>query len=124
MSPSPSSRHVTSQAPPSLDNYYLRTLLGEAAFNAPLGGLTPADLDAARGTIASVDVLLDTDLEVAGVDVWTRCGSLLWDPLPIYVREGRSASEGFDMHRPTLERVTNLVLTSKDETVPCPVQMI
>lgn len=49
-----------------MDNYYLRTLLGEAAFNAPLGGLTLSDLDAARGTIASVDVLLDTDLAVAG----------------------------------------------------------
>ncbi len=60
-----------------MDNYYTRSLLGEEAFNAPIGSLLihnegEADaaappqgagaLGAARAALASVDVLLDSGL--------------------------------------------------------------
>ncbi|KAG1672241.1 hypothetical protein FOA52_002942 [Chlamydomonas sp. UWO 241] len=46
-------------APAVLDNMYIRSLLGELTYDAPVGSLTAGHLSVARRHIASVDVLLD-----------------------------------------------------------------
>jgi hypothetical protein len=50
------------QAPPSLDNYFIRNLLGESVFNLPVGQLTPLHTAAAEKLLSSIDLIVDMDM--------------------------------------------------------------
>lgn len=53
-----SSEAPISNGSPSVDNFYVRTLAGRAAYTRPLGHLTDADLTAARRMLAQFEVVM------------------------------------------------------------------
>ncbi|KAG2497008.1 hypothetical protein HYH03_005012 [Edaphochlamys debaryana] len=51
--------------PAVVDNYFIRSLLGERAFHAPVGGVTPAMLGLAQQVLAQFDTLVVLEQDVA-----------------------------------------------------------
>ncbi|GFR45307.1 hypothetical protein Agub_g6667, partial [Astrephomene gubernaculifera] len=60
--------------PPIVDNYIVRSFLGEAGFHTPLGSLTPAHLASARRQLLQWDLVLDLGAGVAASDGMAATG--------------------------------------------------
>ncbi|KAG2497462.1 hypothetical protein HYH03_004617 [Edaphochlamys debaryana] len=73
--------------PAPINNYAIRSLLGEAVFNAPMGSVGPEHLEAAKGVALQYDVLMRIE-DPPGSELAMRMG-LGWCPLALREQAGR-----------------------------------
>ncbi|KAG2497463.1 hypothetical protein HYH03_004618 [Edaphochlamys debaryana] len=73
--------------PAPVNNYAIRSLLGEAVFNAPLGSVGPEHLQAAKGVALQYDVLMRIE-DPPGSELAMRMG-VGWCPLALREQAGR-----------------------------------